>query len=135
MLQQIHDKAKGWVAYLIIFMISVPFALWGIQEYLGGGDKRVVATVNGDDITLQMAQNELLQQKQQLSQMFGGKLPNGFTDESLKTAAIENLVNRTLLRQEAEKHGYRASSKEILQVLTTFPASPFCQSWPYLLLQ
>jgi peptidyl-prolyl cis-trans isomerase D len=122
MLQQIHDKAKGWVAYLIIFMISVPFALWGIQEYLGGGDKRVVATVNGDDITLQMAQNELLQQKQQLSQMFGGKLPNGFTDESLKTAAIENLVNRTLLRQEAEKHGYRASSKEILQVLTTFPA-------------
>ena len=45
MLQNIHDKAKGWVAYLIVGFIAVPFALFGISSYLGGSGSLVAATV------------------------------------------------------------------------------------------
>ena len=38
MLGAIRKKSKGWVAYLIVGLISVPFALFGIQEYYAGID-------------------------------------------------------------------------------------------------
>ena len=50
MLQEIREKAQGWFAWAIVVLISIPFALWGIQEYLGVGKDVVVAEVNGQEI-------------------------------------------------------------------------------------
>ena len=122
MLQSINDKAKGWLAYLVVGLISVPFALFGINSYLGGGDKLVAATVNDEDISVRDVQNELLQQKQQLTSMFGGRLPPGFDDKSLKSQALEGLINRALIRQEAENAGYRASDEEVYSIISTNPS-------------
>ncbi|MDP6489078.1 MAG: SurA N-terminal domain-containing protein, partial [SAR324 cluster bacterium] len=36
MLSSIRNKSKGWIAYLIVGLITIPFALFGIQSYLGG---------------------------------------------------------------------------------------------------
>lgn len=122
MLQSIHDNAKGWVAYLIVGLISVPFALWGIQEYIGGGDTRVVAEVNGEEIDLRAVQNAVAQQRQRLVSMFGGKMPPGFDDSSLKQSALNGLVDQELLKQYAEENGYRASAEEVLDFISTMPA-------------
>ena len=122
MLQTINDKAKGWLAYLVVGLISIPFALFGINSYLGGGNKLVAATVNGEEISVREVQNELLQQKQQLTSMFGGRLPPGFDDKSLKSQALERLINQTLIRQEAEKGGYRASDEEVFAIISANPS-------------
>ena len=42
MLQTIRDRAHGWIAWAIVFLISVPFALWGIQSYLDIGGEPIV---------------------------------------------------------------------------------------------
>jgi peptidyl-prolyl cis-trans isomerase D len=34
MLSSIKDKTKGWVAYLIIALIAIPFALFGKKPVL-----------------------------------------------------------------------------------------------------
>ena len=52
MLGAIRKKSKGWVAYLIVGLITVPFALFGIQEYIGGSSNSAVASVDGEDISL-----------------------------------------------------------------------------------
>ena len=122
MLQNIHDKAKGWLAYTVVFLISVPFALFGINSYLGGGDKLIAATVNGEEIPFTEVQNELLQQKQRLAAMFQGKMPLGFDDKTLKSQALEGLINQVLLRQEAENNGYRASDAEVFAIISKTPA-------------
>ncbi len=121
MLQSIHDNAKGWIAYVIVGLISVPFALWGIQEYIGGGSKNIVAVVNGEDIELQTVQNEVVQQRQQIAKMFG-KLPAGFDEKSMRKSALDSIINQTLLTQHAEKFGYRASSQEVADLIKTIPA-------------
>lgn len=120
MLQSIHDNAKGWVAYLIVILISVPFALWGIQEYIGGSGKTIVAVVNGEDIELQEVQNAVADQRQRMMQMFG-KLPPGFDDSSLKQSALDEIINKTLLEQYAEEKGYRASPNEVIELIRTIP--------------
>ena len=56
MLGAIRKKSKGWVAYLIVGLITVPFALFGIQEYMGGSSNPAVASVDGEEISL----NDLL---------------------------------------------------------------------------
>ena len=50
MLQTIRERAQGWIAWVIVILISVPFALWGIQSYLGESGEPVAATVNGVEI-------------------------------------------------------------------------------------
>ena len=121
MLQDIHDKAKGWVAYAIVGFIAIPFTLFGISSYLGSSSSLAAAVVNGEEIPAQQVQNSVLQQRQRLAQMFGGQLPPGFSDNSIKEQALEQIVNATLLRQEAEKGGYRASNQEIYDYLSENP--------------
>ncbi len=120
MLQSIHDNAKGWIAYAIVGLISVPFALWGIQEYIGGNNKNIVAVVNGEDIELQAVQNEVAQQRQRIAQMFG-KIPPGFDEKTMRKSALESLIDQTLLKQHAKEQGYRASNQEVFDLIKTIP--------------
>ncbi|MEB4593603.1 SurA N-terminal domain-containing protein [Candidatus Thiothrix sp. Deng01] len=112
MLQSIHDKAKGWIAYLVVGLITIPFALFGINQYFEGGGKRAAAVVNGEEISTQEVQNALLQMKQQ----FGGQLPPGM-DEALKGSALESVINQALLRQKIKEDGYRASNQEVADAI------------------
>lgn len=112
MLQSIHDKAKGWIAYVIVGLIIIPFALFGINQYFEGGGKRAAAVVNGEEIPVQEVQNALLQMKQQ----FGGQLPPGM-DEALKTNALDSVINQTLIRQKIKEGGYRASNQEVADAI------------------
>lgn len=116
MLQSIHDKAKGWIAYVIVGIIIVPFALTGIYDYSQGGDNRVAAIVNGEEIPVQVVQNTLLQLKQQ----FGGQLPEGM-DEMLKGNALESVINQTLVQQTIRDGGYRASNQEVADAIAAIP--------------
>jgi peptidyl-prolyl cis-trans isomerase D len=116
MLQNIHDKAKGWVAYLIIFLISIPFALFGINSYLGGGGNRIVAEINGEEIQASVINAELLQIKQQFAQLAG------LDDKMLKQMALDRVVSRTLLEQEVRQHNYRVSNADVLKEITQIEA-------------
>ena len=50
MLQSIREKATGWIAYIIIIGISIPFAFWGIDQYFAGGTN-TVAIVDSEKIS------------------------------------------------------------------------------------
>jgi peptidyl-prolyl cis-trans isomerase D len=52
MLSRIRNKSKGWIAYLIIGLITIPFALFGIQSYIGGSSNSIIASVDGEEILL-----------------------------------------------------------------------------------
>jgi peptidyl-prolyl cis-trans isomerase D len=108
MLQTIHDKAKGWIAYAIVGFISIPFALFGINSYMEGGATKAAAVVNGEEVPAQEVQQELARIRQQFGQM-----ANQLGDDSLKTMALNNVVNQVLLRQKAKEEGYRASTEDV----------------------
>ena len=122
MLQDINDRATGCLAIGVVVLVVLAFALTGVASYLGGSDSLVAATVNGEEISAQSVQNSVLQQRQRLGQMFGGKLPPNFSDDSLKTQALEQSVNQVLLSQLAEENGYRASNQEVYDAIIEIPA-------------
>jgi peptidyl-prolyl cis-trans isomerase D len=118
MLQAIRDKVTGWIAYGIIFLISVPFALWGVNSYLGGGEAPPAATVNGVDISLQEFDRAYTNYRQRLAQMFGGAIPDSFGTESiLRNQVLDQLVEETALRQYIEEQNYRIGDADLGRVI------------------
>ncbi len=114
MLLQIRDRATGLFAYIILFLISVPFALWGIQSYFTPGGQSLVAEVNGEEIPVRTFQNSYQQQRQRLSEMFGGKLPEGLmSEELLKSQTLNLLLRDTLVRQEVAAAGYYIGDEQL----------------------
>lgn len=114
MLQAIRDKVTGWIAYGIIFLISIPFALWGVNSYLGGGEVPPAATVNGEDISLQEFDRAYSNYRQRLAQLFGGAIPESFGGEAiLRSQVLNQLVEETALRQYIEEQKYRIADADL----------------------
>ena len=96
MLGAIRKKSKGWVAYLIVGLITVPFALFGIQEYLGGSSNPAVASVDGEDISLTTYYQELNTQQRNLQQQLGASY-SAEIDNALRQTLIDSLIDEKLL--------------------------------------
>ncbi len=114
MLQAIRNKMTGWIAYGIIFLISIPFALWGVNSYLGGGELPPAATVNGQEISVRDFDRAYTNYRQRLAQLFGGSIPESMGSESiLRTQVLDQLVEETALRQYIVKQNYRIGDQAL----------------------
>jgi len=96
MLGAIRKKSKGWVAYLIVGLITVPFALLGIQDYLGGSSNPAVASVDGEDIFLTTYYQKLNTQQRILQEQLGASY-SAEIDNDLRQKLIDSLINEKLL--------------------------------------
>lgn len=123
MLQAIRDKVTGWIAYGIIFLISIPFALWGVNSYLGGGEVLPAATVDGEEITLRQLDQAYANYRQRMSQLFGGTIPEAFGNESmLREQVLNQLVEEVVLRQYIQKQRYRIGNDELNKMIRDMDA-------------
>jgi len=122
MLLEIREKAQGWFAWLIVAFITIPFALWGIQSYLGVGEEPVMASVNGEKITQREAEQQVRRLRERLRSELGGAYrPEMFTDEMLRKQVVEQLINQAVLRQTAEDWNLRASDELVRQFIRSIP--------------
>jgi len=115
MLQQIRDRAQGWFAYAIVILISIPFALWGIQEYVGGGTDPVVAKVGSVEITQRSMESSLNNYRANLRQQFGGKIPEFFNDDMLRQQVLNEMIQEALLTQQVGNLNIRAGDDMVRQ--------------------
>ncbi|KGM06982.1 Peptidyl-prolyl cis-trans isomerase ppiD [Methylophaga thiooxydans] len=123
MLHFIRDRAQGWIAWLIVGLISIPFALWGVNSYLTGASDVVVAEVNGKEITQAELQQSLQQYRDQMRNMMGEQFdPAMFEGAMVKRNVLDGLIEQQLLRDANEKLGQRINDAEISQVIRTTPA-------------
>lgn len=116
MLQAIRDKTSGWIAYLIIGLISVPFALWGINSYLGGGEQQPAAIVDGDEISVRQLDYAYARYRERLSSLFGGQIPDVFSDEStLKEQVLTQLIEERVLLNYIQDKGFRVGDIKLFE--------------------
>ena len=73
MLTEIRDRATGWIAWIIVIIISIPFALWGVNEYFAGGASLSVAVVNGQEIEQQDYRLALEERRSMARRMLGNQ--------------------------------------------------------------
>lgn len=123
MLQSMRDGAQSTAAKVIIGLIVISFAGFGLESLLPGGSGTSVAEVNGEEISPQALQQAISVQKQRLAQIFGDQVdPAMLEDDRLRPSALESLIQRALMLQESEALGLTASQREIGRTVTSIEA-------------
>ena len=95
MLIKIREKAQGFFAWVILIMICVPFALWGIQNYVDVGQETPIASVGDKDFFQRDVNRAYQQYSQQMAKL---NLP----EETLKQQALEKLIRDEVLLQHVQ---------------------------------
>lgn len=113
MLQTIRDHAQGWIAWVIVGLIILTFALFGIDQYARGDKVVVVAEVNGEDITGNQFVSLYNRQQQRLQQQFGDLYDQVVKDEELRDQVLDALIESEQIRQWAANNGMVISDQQL----------------------
>lgn len=123
MLQNIRNNVQGLVAKIIIAIIIVPFAIFGIESLIGGGGSNDAAKVNGEKISESELQQAVNIQRRQLMSMMGDNLQPSMLEESaLRVPALDALITQHLLQQGAVDLKLGISPDAVDQTIVSMPA-------------
>lgn len=123
MLHIIRERAQGWLAYGIVILIIIPFALWGVNQYFSGGGEVTVAEVDGAKIQQRELQRAYLQQRRQIQQMLGERFrPEMFPEKQMKLQVLERMVREQLLVQVARDAGFWVGDRQLAQAIRSTSA-------------
>ncbi|MBJ9935992.1 SurA N-terminal domain-containing protein [Acinetobacter pittii] len=121
-MESFRTVIKGWLGKVLLILFLTPLALVGIEGYFNRGNKADVAkTVNGQEISKKDLETLTQSYKEQYLAAVKG-------DESLlnlpviQAKALDILVSRNLLIQQAEKLGISLSDAQIEQMLAQQPS-------------
>jgi len=120
MLQNIRENFQGTMAKVIIAIIIVPFALFGIESIFNrSGGAQAAAKVNGEEIAEQELQRAIAIQKNQLAAQMGDSFDmSTIKDELIRGPALDSLIKQALITQDAEDQKIVISDKRITDVIT-----------------
>lgn len=123
MLQSIRDRSQGWFTWIIISLICITFAFWGIHNYMTGSPAtNAVAKVNGIKITRKSVAQAYRHLRDQQQAMFGRFFPlDDKTQQQLKQAALQQLITTEALLQRAHKDGFNVSKAQADSIITRLP--------------
>ena len=122
MLMKIRDGASGIVAYIIVILIAIPFALWGIHEYFGGPADQKVADINGQEISKRVFDSQLQDQRRYLKSILGDSFDTVYADENdLKNSVLDSMIQNSLITEESISAGYRISDEQLYERIRSVP--------------
>lgn len=123
MLATFRNHAKGWAAWVLVIIISIPFAFWGISQYRSLVTTDYVAKVNGEKIMPNDFQRAYEQTYQQRQSALGGKFnPTQQEEQALKQQVLNDLINRALVREQAAKDKLVTNKTQVQAEIAQMPA-------------
>lgn len=123
MLQSIRDNLTGPIVWVVIGLITVPFAIWGVESFFTGGTDPTVAKIGGVKITQSQFRGAYENRYRQMQQLYGESFRADMIDPAkLRESVLDDLVQESVLRQSARSEGYRASNAAVREYIESIPA-------------
>ncbi|MBR9867242.1 MAG: peptidylprolyl isomerase [Oceanospirillales bacterium] len=119
MLQNIRDNSQGIVAKIIVGLIVVTFALFGVESLVSlTSGSNAPAIVNGVDISERdVLQGADLQRRQILAQMGENADPTLLDDNLIRKATLDNLIQQEILVQSATSQDMQIADQALDQMI------------------
>ncbi len=117
LMQKMRDHTQGWIMWVLVTLLCLIFALWGVSYYIDSGSatKQVAAKVDGSPVYDTELQNAYQRARQQMgSEQVDAK--------ALRKEVLQQLINQQLLVNAARVAGLSASNAQIDQLIVTMPA-------------
>jgi len=114
MLQAIRDKAHGIFAWVMLILVGIPFALWGINNYFDGGKEKPMAVVGDREIF----ERDVNRAYENLVSRLGS---SDFDEKQIRHEAMEQLINDELISQNAHDHRLTVSEADLRAYVQSQP--------------
>jgi len=123
-LEAIRKHAKGWLAKVILALIAITFALFGVDSYMKGDNSGgMVAEVGDVGISREELTREIQAQSDRMREALGPAFDPAVTETAnFRKQVLDSLVERKALLQDAQKLKFLAPDAYIASVLAQIPA-------------
>ncbi len=123
MLQNIRNNTKGVIAKIIIGLIIIPFALFGIDSLFGGRSAPYIAKVNGVEISeWELERAIILQTNRLLADMGEAADPALLDDTVIRTMALDSLIQDEVWLQAAQRDKLIVPDALLDQTIVSIPS-------------
>jgi peptidyl-prolyl cis-trans isomerase D len=123
-LEAIRKHAKGWLAKVILALIAITFALFGLNSYMKG-DKSggMIAEVGDVGISREELAREIQGQSDRMRQTMGAAFDPAVAETAeFRQRVLDSLIERKALLQDAQKLKFLAPDAYVASVLAQIPA-------------
>lgn len=123
-IQSIRDNSQSMLAKIIVGVIVITFALFGVDAIIGySSNANDAAEVNGDEISVYELNRATEMLKRQILDRMGENADPSLLDEQIiRSRALDSLLERQLLLQDAKAHGIYTNERQVDSMIRTTPA-------------
>lgn len=124
MLEVIREHAQGKIAKIILALITIPFALWGVDSYLkNAGDGPIVAKVGGQKISQTEFAQALKDQQERMRAALGKNYDASMMDRpEMRKSVLDGLINQRLILADAAQEGLAISDAQLVRIIAGIDA-------------
>lgn len=116
MLLAIREKVMGVLGWIILGILFVAFAFFGLNSYMKSSATNYVASINDVEITPRQYQSAYGQVMANLQKALGANFDPATIDEKMvRDTTIQRLVNDELIVQAADDAGFSTSERQIAE--------------------
>lgn len=111
------------IAQVILALLILPFAFWGIESYFTSGGSDAVATVSGVRIAERDFQQQLADQREALRQQMGERFDPAVTETSkFRLGVLEDMIDSQLLVGTALSSGMTVPDARLADIIRKIPS-------------
>ncbi len=124
MLEAIRNQAQGWIVKVILGLIVITFALFGIDSYMSGqGRDNVIAEVGDAGISRQEFMREIQDQTERMREALGPNFDIAATETpEFRKQVLERLIERKALLLDAQQKKFLAPDPYVASLLAQITA-------------
>lgn len=120
MLTQMRTFTRGWIAYLLLFILVIAFAIWGVNDVFSGIGQQSVARVDGRNITPQELNRELEIELRNLRAAGQGGTKQEAIDAGFHLQVLDQMIARAALDGYARRLNVDVSDAQVAERIRSF---------------
>ena len=122
-LQSIRERLTGILAFAILGILIIPFALVGVNEYFTSNSGNLVARVNDTEITFNDFNQNFSDYRRRMQSMLGANYdPIEFDQLVVRREFLDNLIDQELVAQAAQSMGLDVDDQTLAEEIRQIPA-------------
>jgi len=122
-LQSIRERLTGILAFAILGILVIPFALVGVNQYFTSSGDNIVARVNDKEITTNEFNQSFSNYRRRMQSIMGAAYdPVQFDQLVVRREHLDNLIDQELITQTADALGLEVDDATLAEEIRKIPA-------------
>ena len=122
-LQSIRERLTGILAFAILGILIIPFALVGVTQYFTAADSNIVARINETEISTNDFNQSFSNYRRRMQSIMGAAYdPVQFDQLTVRRQHLDSMIDSELITQAAQSMGLAVDNDTLAKQIREIPA-------------